>query len=518
MARWTVFLVTHPLRDAGLVTKGARTMKGHVVRSLVTGAASLVLLTVAVSASRAAIAATLTLTPTVGPPTALVDASGSGFQARELVAFYFDRTRVGSARATRAGTVARTLAVPATALPGNHAITAKGLTSRLLARATFTVRTDWLLSCFEEGRSCYNPYENVIDRGDVDLLASAWTTKVGTTGQGSPIYADGLVFVGGSEGLYGLDPATGAIVINFTAAPVHTTPGVIRGVDQTDDRVIFGATDGNLYALSTTDGKLLWQTALGSEPTSPLVIEGFDSTDDKVLVGAGNTLSAFDSDGNKLWATVMEGGDISKAGAVMFDQPEERVIFAAGNTLSKVDAAEGTVLWTSAISKSKLGSPSIGNPAIVGVPNILVGDEDGVLYSVDPATGAVLSQFAAGGAIVGSPTISDPNLSLPWVFVSDSKGNIYAFDQTEEFPPPAWQAVLGDPIGGPPVLANGVLYVGTAPDPGDPCLFALDATSGEVLFKTMLTGRMASEPVVADGSVVIAIASGEVVLYDGPDS
>jgi len=107
---------------------------------------------------------------------------------------------------------------------------------------------------------------------------------------------------------------------------------------------------------------------------------------------------------------------------------------------------------------------------------------------------------------------------LPWVFVGDSKGDIYAFDQTDEFPPPIWQAALGDPIGGPPVLANGVVYVGTAPDTGDPYLFALDATSGEVLFKTMLTGRVASEPVVADGSVVIAIASGEVVVYDGPDS
>jgi outer membrane protein assembly factor BamB len=200
--------------------------------------------------------------------------------------------------------------------------------------------------------------------------------------------------------------------------------------------------------------------ALGSEPTSPLVIEGFDSTDDKVVVGAGNTLSAFDSDGNKLWATVMEGGDIAKAGAVMVDQPEERVIFAAGNTLSKVDAAEGTIIWSSVISKTPLGSPSIGDPNLVGDPNILVGDEDGVLYSVDPATGAVLSQFVAGGAFVGSPAIGDPNV-LPWVFVGDSKGDIYAFDQTDEFPPPPiWQAALGDPIGGPTVLANGVVYEG----------------------------------------------------------
>src|SRR6266508_4032981 len=78
MARWRIFIVTHPLPDAGFVTKGVRTMKGHLVRSLVTGAASLVLLTVAVSPSRAGIAATLTITPTVGPPTTLVDGAGSG--------------------------------------------------------------------------------------------------------------------------------------------------------------------------------------------------------------------------------------------------------------------------------------------------------------------------------------------------------------------------------------------------------------------------------------------------------
>ena len=45
-------------------------------------------------------------------------------------------------------------------------------------------------------------------------------------------------------------------------------------------------------------------------------------------------------------------------------------------------------------------------------------------------------------------------------------------------------------------------------------LFALDPTSGEVLFRTMLTGRMASEPMVADGMVVIGVASGKVVLNE----
>jgi outer membrane protein assembly factor BamB len=329
------------------------------------------------------------------------------------------------------------------------------------------------------------------------------------------------LFVGTEDGLVGLDPATGAIIINDRSGPVTTTPAVIRGFDPQPDppgKVIFGSSDGILHAVSTT-GEPLWEVGLGTAPASPLVIQAIGDPNSKVIVGAGNTLFAFDGNGARLWATVLEGGDISKAAASMTVPPEpEGVVVAAGNTLYALDAATGTVLWGTAPSRSPLGAPSVGDPNQIGDPSILVGDQAGTLYSIDRRSGAIVASFAARGAISGSPAIGDPNDLDPWVLLGDGGGNIYAFDTTDEFPPPVWSAALGGPVDGPPVLANGVVYVATDPEEGDPHIFALDQASGRTLFDGLLPGGVASSPIVADGKLVVATGSGDVLAYDGPDS
>jgi outer membrane protein assembly factor BamB len=335
------------------------------------------------------------------------------------------------------------------------------------------------------------------------------------------VYANGKLFVGTADGLVGLDPATGAIVIHWRSGPVSTTPAVIRGFDPQPDppgKVIFGSSDGILHAVSTA-GSPLWQVGLGAPPASPLVIQGIDQPDARVIVGAGNTLFAFDGNGSRLWATVLAGGDISKAAAVMVEPPDpEGVIVAAGNTLYALDAATGQVLWATAPSRSPLGAPSIGDPTIAPNPSVLVGDQAGNLFSLDPSTGAIVATFAAGGPISGSPAIGDPNQSEPWVVLGDGGGNIYAFDTVDAFPAPVWQAALGGPVDGPPVLANGVVYAATDPEIGDPTLFGLDQASGRILLDAVLPGGVASSPIVVDGQLVVATKSGDVLAYQGPDT
>jgi outer membrane protein assembly factor BamB len=495
----------------------SRTLQLAVLVSIVT---SLLVLAAPAASIAATGGAAITLKPAVGPPTTLTSVKGSGYQPGEIIAILFDAVRIGSARTGRTGKFTKHITVPATALPGNHIVEADGLTSGLVAQATFLVRTDWLQGCFEAGRSCYNPYENVIDPGSANLLATSWGTAIGASGLGSAVYSGGNLYAGGADGLYELDPSTGAIIINYRAGPVLTTPAVIPGSGRIHPKVVFGSTDGNIYAIDTTDARVLWQVSLGAAPTS-LLAACFPPDPCKVIVGAGDTLFAFDPNGNRLWETMLEGGDISKAAALFVepDTSEARVIVPAGNTLYKIDVATGAELWSVAPSRSILGAPSIGNPNIVGDPNLLVGDAGGNLYSIDPASGAVKATFTAGGAITGSPAIGDPNsLPDPWVFVGDSGGNIYAFDTTDDFPPPIWQAALGGPVDGPPVLANGVLYVGTDPAIGDPTLFGLDAATGKVLLQAALRGRMASEPMVSDGMVVIGIDSGDIFQYQGPDT
>jgi outer membrane protein assembly factor BamB len=496
-----------------------RSSTKRFLRAAIAGATCLVLLSV--TAPAVAARTGLALEPAVGPPTSLVKAKGSGYAGRELVALFFDGVRVGSDVAGPTGKFNARFAVPVSARPGDHTVEAVGQSSGVSVRAVFLVRTDWLQGCFEGGRSCFNPYENLLGRGNAGALAVAWRAPVGTDGTSSPVYANGKLFVGAADGLVGLDPASGAIIINYRSGPVSTTPAVIRGFDPQPDppgKVIFGSSDGILHAVST-DGQPLWQVGLGAAPASPLVPPCFPPDPCKVIVGAGDTLFAFDGNGNRLWATGLEGGDISKAAAVMIEPPDpDQVIVAAGNTLYALDAATGQIVWATAPSRSPLGAPSIGNPNLIGNPNILVGDQAGNLYSIDVDGSGVIATFAAGGPITGSPAVGDPNLSDPWVVLGDGGGNIYAIDTTEAFPPPVWQAALGGPVDGPPVLANGVVYVATDPEEGDPHMFALDQASGRVLFDGLLPGGVASSLIVADGKLVVATKSGDVVGYQTPDT
>ena len=356
--------------------------------------------------------------------------------------------------------------------------------------------------------------------GNADLLSARWVTAAGATGGASPVYHNGVLYVATADGVTGLDASTGEIIINYrTASPVVTTPAVIDGFDPQPDppgKLIVGSKDGTLSTFDLTEARLLWRASLGAEPTSPLVIRGIDQTDDKVLVGAGDTLSAFTGDGTRLWSARLEGGDISTAGAVLVDQTDELVAVPAGTTLYELDAATGAIVWSVTPGRSRLGAASIGDPNVIGDPHILVGDADGHLFSVDRHTGTTLATFTAAGPVIGPAAIGDPNSAGPWLFVGDGAGDIYAFDQTDEFP--VWRASLGGPIDGPPVLANNVLYAAPNPISGDPQLVALDAATGQTRCTARLTGGSAAAPTVANGMVVIAIASGDVVAYDGPDS
>src|SRR5262245_24430503 len=74
--------------------------------------------------STAPSAASITLDPTVGPPTTKVTVDGSGFGSTEKVVIRFDGTKVATATTDGSGSFGATVKVPAPALPGDHQVKA----------------------------------------------------------------------------------------------------------------------------------------------------------------------------------------------------------------------------------------------------------------------------------------------------------------------------------------------------------------------------------------------------------
>src|ERR1700730_8000001 len=81
--------------------------------------------------------AAVTLKPAVGPPTAKVTVTGSGYQAAETVILTFGTIQVAHVTAGSSGSFTASFSVPNTALPGSYPVDAAGQSSSLSATATF---------------------------------------------------------------------------------------------------------------------------------------------------------------------------------------------------------------------------------------------------------------------------------------------------------------------------------------------------------------------------------------------
>jgi outer membrane protein assembly factor BamB len=480
----------------------------------------------------AADVATIDLSRTAGPPTTQVDVKGRGFASGELVDLMFDVGRLGTAQANSSGDFVVGIGIPASALPGSHALAARGRTSQLATHAIFTVRTDWTQFGFDLYRSGYNPFEHVLGVGNAADLRLAWSTGLpvdptsgGFVIYGSPIYFGGRVYVTFGDGLYGLDPTTGAIIINYrTGGADLGAPAAAAGLkvlDQETNALFVGAKDGSIYGFDTTDDKPnpLWKASVGVGIQTPLLLIGSRASDGacvapgpcQLIFGAGDSLYAFDTNGNRLWAAALDGA-ISGAPSAL-GNPQFPWIFVGtqSNLLYAVNAVDGSVAWAAKLDGLP-GTVAIGNP------NIYVGTSAGSLYSLSAVDGSLRWQFATDGAIAGGPALGDANADgRAEVLASSADGDIYAIDTTDDKPLPLWVARLGTRISASPALANGVLYlVAEGGDISRRAFFALDSATGAVLFQTGLRSTIHSSPIVADGKVLMVADGGDIYTIVPP--
>jgi hypothetical protein len=190
-------------------------------------------------------APTITLTPTVGPPTTKVAVSGSGFDPYAPVDIYFDKTELAVTTTNGAGAFYSGIAVPASALPGTHWITARERSGKA-AQKPFLVRTDWAQFRFGPDHKGLNPYENVLSPATVGSLNLLWSYQTGNYVGSSPAVVNGTLYFNSADGnFYALNASTGALLWSYpTGDQLGTSPAVVNGV------VYVTAGDTAIYALT----------------------------------------------------------------------------------------------------------------------------------------------------------------------------------------------------------------------------------------------------------------------------
>jgi len=155
--------------------------------------------------------------------------------------------------------------------------------------------------------------------------------------------------------------------------------------------------------------------------------------------------------------------------------------FGADNgDLYAVDAASGDTVWT------LTGSSAIVTSPVVSDGLVFVGREDGNLYALATANGNTI--WSAPGAT--TPVIADGLLH-----VSGSDRFLHALDPATGAE--RWRSSLGAAPSSAPAFADGVVYQATT----DAILHAVDAQTGESRWAVQLEGGDLTSTTVSDGVV-----------------
>jgi outer membrane protein assembly factor BamB len=269
-----------------------------------------------------------------------------------------------------------------------------------------------------------------------------------------------------------------------------------------------GYGDGQTYAFRASDGALLWQAISGclvgslftGETTVPLV-------DDGIVYSGSVALQA--QDGHIIWATQVGGrsfvpraladgvlyandadsilalgadnGEVRWKYAPPGATPGDRLAVASGrlyvgmhgqgNTLHVLNAANGALLWTSAMAAAS--NPTVANG------KVYLGSWGNMLYALQASDGAVCWRYTASVSITTATTIADGvayvNLDGPYAF--DATTGIVFWHR----PLGAGQNVWFTPL----AVAGNVVYLGrTDGGSGESTIYALNAATGATYWQT----------------------------------
>ncbi|MHB9131749.1 MAG: outer membrane protein assembly factor BamB family protein, partial [Armatimonadota bacterium] len=337
-------------------------------------------------------------------------------------------------------------------------------------------------------------------------LYPAWRTSLGgVTHFSSPVVAGGMLYLGvadeddrGRAGVYALDARTGKIRWHFpTATSIKHTVAVAHGL------VYTASVDGQVYAIDADTGKERWRYSLGSALerwifSAPLV------RDDTLYVGSGPSFAALDArTGAERWRSTELGGDwISgrcspaadddriyvpvnwskglsavdlRMGKVVWNKQQGfgishaaptlaggTLFYPANNSLHALDPATDNEHWSFPLP----GSWAISSPVVTG-DVVLIGGAEGHLFAVETATGKERWRFQLGASLLafspyertGNPVIASPAISGTTIYLGGTDGKLYALDVTTG--KLLWDYSLGVPITASPAISGNTVYIST---------------------------------------------------------
>lgn len=267
------------------------------------------------------------------------------------------------------------------------------------------------------------------------------------------------------------------------------------------ERIYLPLAAGLLVSLRAADGQLLWKADLGGElSSSPIADESAVYVASEAVGEQGNAPRAIGA----LRALGREGGitlwmrtlPMPVRGSLIANE----INLFGGSTDGRIYAVRkktGDISWITQHS-----APFASHPVIYG-PNLYIGSNDGSLFCLNHSTGKILWRYRTRGAIRGRAVVVDGI-----VYFGSADGYVYAVREADGRL--RWRRRTGAGVQTVAFAENGLLVASL-----DNFVYLLSFKEGDRLWKRLLAGRIAAEPLTSpDGVLFTPLSSSSGVVLD----
>lgn len=318
----------------------------------------------------------------------------------------------------------------------------------------------------------------------------------------TPIIAQGMVFLGGAEGVfYALDLKDGTVRWKAEGYPGFAAPA-----GYWNNRVYVGDLDGRFHCLQAGDGQRLWQIETGAEIDGGPGFVSLPSKKTGVIVGSQDSyLYCIEAaTGELIWK--VSGQDQIRCTPPVINGRT----FVAGcdgklHVLSVEDGRE--------LAAVDLGGPTGSTPALIE-SWAYVGTENGVFYGIDWEKAQVIWKFEdakAGDSFRASAAVNER-----YVVVGSRDRKVHCFDRlTGEH---RWEFATRRYVDASPVIVRKDAQQNPDDDlviaaSLDGHLYGLRIGHGDKVFDITVGGGISASPVVVGNRVIVATEDGDVCCY-----
>jgi outer membrane protein assembly factor BamB len=267
------------------------------------------------------------------------------------------------------------------------------------------------------------------------------------------------------------------------------------------ERIYLPLASGLLVSLRVADGQLFWKTELGGElSASPIADERSVYIASETVGGPGTephstgAIRALGREGGiTLWMRTLPmpiRGSLIANDINLFGGSLDGRVYA-------VRKKSGDISWVTQHS-----APFASHPSIFG-SSLYIGSNDGSLFSLNQSTGKVNWRYRTRGAVVGSAVVEKGI-----VYFGSADGYVYAVRDTDGRL--RWRRRMGAGVQTVAFSQNGILVASL-----DNSVYLLSYKEGDRLWKRLLAGRIASDPLTAsDGVLFTPLSSSTGVVLD----